>query len=236
MSETTSEKRLDPLTRDKVLSATLHIIDTEGVNALSMRRLAAELGRDPMRLYAHAENKEALLDAVVAYVLQEFSVAKVRDADWEGALRETAHRLHRIAIAHPRVVPLLVTRGLSRPMVLRPREALEPAEDLLELFAGAGFDARGGMHATRVFIAFLQGQILSDVQEVVDNPEESEALLRVGLQRLPLSRFPRLRGLAAEISGYDDTAALDECLDTVLTGIRADLARQPDNGQSRRGS
>jgi AcrR family transcriptional regulator len=214
------------LTRELVLRTALRIIDEDGVDALSMRRLAADLNRDPMRLYTHADGKEALLDGVVGLVLQDFSVAKVLDGDWEQALRVTAHRMHRLALAHPHVVPLLATRGLGLAFTHRPLDSLQPVEDLLELFATAGFDDLAAVDACRMYTGFLMGQMLSAVQEMVDNPDETEAVLRFGLHRLPLRRFPRLRALSTALSEYDDAEALDRCLDTLLSGYRADLERQ----------
>ena len=78
-----------PLTRGQVVATALQIIDNDGVEALSMRRLARALGRDPMALYRHAENKTALLDAVVETVLAPLTV-DATDPDWAGQLRTVA--------------------------------------------------------------------------------------------------------------------------------------------------
>src|ERR1700761_687405 len=83
------------ITRDVVLATALELIDRDGVDGLSMRRLARVLGRDPMILYRHAPNKAALLDGVAETVLAQL---KVDPAD----------------------VPLLVTRPLATPLGLRP--------------------------------------------------------------------------------------------------------------------
>lgn len=223
MTEDAPRKRASRLTRERVVATALRIIDEEGTAALSMRRLAAELDRDPMRLYAHAANKEALLDHVVDYLLQEFEVAKALDGDWEQALRETAHRFQTMALRHPHMVPLLVTRGLAMPFVLRPLDSLQAAEDLLDLFATAGFDERSSVLVCHVYISFLQGHALSVVQQRVDNPDETEAVLRYGLHRLPLRRFPHLRSLGPFLASYDDVRSLDESLEVLFGGFRAQL-------------
>ena len=107
------------VTRDAVLAAALEIIDRDGADALSMRRLARALARDPMILYRHAPGKAALLDGVAETVLAQLHVDSA-DPDWAGQLREVARRFRALALAHPHVVPLLVTRPLATPLGLRP--------------------------------------------------------------------------------------------------------------------
>jgi AcrR family transcriptional regulator len=213
--------RRTALSRDEVLAAALALIDADGVEALSMRRLGKALGRDPMRLYRHASSKDGLLDGVVELVLSELAVPPLEDAgDWEEALRHTARAFRAVAIAHPHVVPLLVTRPLATPLAMRPLGTLRPLEDLLELFIEAGFDGRGALHAYRLYIGFLYGHVLNELQERVQDPDESDDVLRLGLYRLPVRQFPRLRALAAELADYDGERELDEGLDIILAGLR----------------
>ena len=117
--------RRSALTREKVLATALRLIDEDGVEALSMRRLGKALGRDPMRLYRFAASKDELLDGVVELVLGELAMPNAGDG-WEDALRHTAHAFRGIALAHPHVVPLLVTRPLATPLALRPLGTLRP--------------------------------------------------------------------------------------------------------------
>ncbi|HEX3308847.1 MAG TPA: TetR family transcriptional regulator, partial [Streptosporangiaceae bacterium] len=103
------------ITREAVLAAALEIIDRDGADALSMRRLARALNRDPMILYRHAPNKAALLDGVAETVLAQLHVDSA-DPDWAGQLRQVARRYRALALAHPHVVPLIVTRPLATPL------------------------------------------------------------------------------------------------------------------------
>ncbi|MHA6628339.1 TetR/AcrR family transcriptional regulator [Pseudonocardia sichuanensis] len=226
MTDNTQEgtRRRPALTREEVLSTALRLIDADGADALSMRRIGKALGRDPMRLYRFASSKDELLDGVVELVLGELRIPAREAADWEEVLRRTAHRFRAIALAHPHVVPLLVTRPLATPLALRPLGTLRPLEDLLELFIRAGFDERGALHAYRLYMGFLQGHVLNELQERVHDPEEADDLLRLGLHRLPLREFPRLRSLAAELVAYDGLQELEEGLDVVVGGLRRQLA------------
>jgi AcrR family transcriptional regulator len=214
-------RRRTGLSRADVLSAALALVDADGVEALSMRRLGKALGRDPMRLYRHASSKDALLDGIVEFALSELPIPAVPEGgDWEEALRRTAHAFRALVLAHPHLVPLLVTRPLATPLAMRPLGTLRPLEALLDLFIEAGFDGRGALHAYRLYTGFLYGHALNELQERVQDPDEIDDLLRLGLYRLPVREFPRLRALAGELAAYDGERELDEGLDIILTGLR----------------
>src|SRR5450756_1013473 len=208
------------ITRDVVLAAALDLIDREGADALSMRRLAQALGRDPMILYRHAPNKAALLDGVTEVVLAQLHVDSA-DPDWAGQLRAVGRDFRRLALAHPHVVPLLVTRPLATPLGLRPRGALRPLEDILALLTRARFSGADALHVYRALFGFLFGHVLNELQELVENPDETDDLLRLGLYRLPIGEFPILRGLAADLARYDGAAELERGLDILLSGLSA---------------
>jgi AcrR family transcriptional regulator len=206
------------ITRDVVLATALELIDRDGVDGLSMRRLARELGRDPMILYRHAPNKAALLDGVAETVLTQLKVDPT-DSDWAGQLRTVARDYRRLALAHPGVVTLLVTRPLATPLALRPRGILRPLEDVLALLTRAGFSGADALHIYRALFGFLHGHVLNELQELVESPDETDDLLRLGLHRLPIRDFPLLRGLAPILASYDGATELERGLDILLTGL-----------------
>ena len=214
------------ITREVVLAAALDIVDRDGADALSMRRLAAALGRDPMILYRHAANKAAVLDGVAETVLAQLKVDPA-DPDWQAQLRTVARSYRALALAHPRVVPLLVTRPLATPLGLRPSGTLRPLEDILALLTRAGFSGPQALHIYRALFGFLHGHVLNELQELVDNPDETDDLLRLGLHRLPLAEFPLLRSLAPVLAVYDGAAELERGLDILLTGLAAELTPGP---------
>jgi AcrR family transcriptional regulator len=210
------------ITRDVVLAAALEIIDRDGAEGLSMRRLARALNRDPMILYRHAPNKAALLDGVAETVLAQLTV-NPSDPDWAAQLRAIARDYRRLALAHPHVVPLLVTRPLATPLALRPQGTLRPLEDVLALLTGAGFSGPDALHIYRALFGFLHGHVLNELQEVVEKPEETDDLLRLGLHRLPIGEFPLLRSLASVMASYDGAAELERGLDILLAGLATTL-------------
>ncbi len=211
-----------PLTRSAMLVAALGIIDRESVEHLSMRRLGQALGRDPMVLYRHAANKAALLDGVAEIVLEQLTVEPA-DPDWRRQLRIIARNFRRLAVAHPNVVPLLVTHPLSTPLGLRPLGTLRPLEQTLELLVRADFSRTDALHIYRALFGFLYGHVLNELQEIVERPEETTDLLRLGLHRLPIGEFPLLRGLASDLAAYDGAAELERGLDILITGLTETL-------------
>lgn len=211
------------LSRDVVLSKALELVDAEGLDALTMRRLGQELGRDPMSLYRYAENRAALLDGVAELVLNQLKI-QPEDPDWKAQLRKIAHNLRTLALQHPNVVPLLVTRPLSTPLGLRPLGTLRPLEQILSLLVATGFKPADALHVYRAYYGFLYGHILNELQEYVVDPEENEVLLRLGLHRLPAKEFPRLRALAPALAEYDGSMELDQGLTILLSGLETQLS------------
>src|SRR6187200_2342187 len=214
------------INRSTILLAALDIIDRDGVEGLSMRRLSDEVGRDPTVIYRHVPNKAALLDGVAEIVLGQLRV-DIADPDWARQLRAVAHDFCRLALEHPNVVPLLVTRPLATPLGQRPPGMLRPLEDVLALLTSAGFTGDDALHIYRMLFGFLYGHILNELQEVIERPEETDHVLRLGLHRLAITEFPLLRALAPALASYDGAAELDRGLDLLLPGLTATLTH-PD--------
>ncbi|KAA8880050.1 TetR family transcriptional regulator [Nocardia colli] len=211
-----------PVTRAAVLDAALEIVDGDGVDGLSMRRLADAVGRDPMVIYRHVPNKAAVLDGVAEIVFAQLSV-DATDADWQRQLRAVARDFRGLALAHPKVVPLLVTRPLATPLGMRPTSVVRPLEDILALLTRAGFAGADALHIYRALFGFLYGHVLNELQEIVERPEETDEVLRLGLHRLPIAEFPLLRELAPVLAAYDGAAELERGLDILLSGLTATL-------------
>jgi AcrR family transcriptional regulator len=214
------------LSTDRILATALQIVDTEGSHALTMRRLGQALDRTVMTLYRYVPSKEALLDGVVALVLTD-CVINPAAADWREELRHLASCFRALALEHPNAVPLLVTRPLTTPLGQRPPATLQPMENFLELLIRAGFSPADALHAYRLFFGFLHGHILDELQELIDNPDEADDLLRLGLHRLPRRQFPRLRALATELASYDGAAHLQQGVELMITGLQSRFQPAP---------
>jgi AcrR family transcriptional regulator len=217
------------ISRPLILQTALAILDRDGEGGLSMRRLSEALNRDPAVLYRHVRDKGAVLDGVAEIVLSQLAVDST-DPDWIGQLRRVAHDFRRLALAHPHAVPLLVTRPLATPLGQRPPGTLRPLEDVLTLLTNVGFTGVDALHVYRVLFGYLHGHILDELQEIVECPEEIDYVLRLGLHRLPITEFPRLRELAPVLATYDGAAELERGLDLLFAGLATTLT-QPDGSR-----
>jgi AcrR family transcriptional regulator len=177
-----AERSRPGMSTGRITAAALQIVDTEGSQVLTMRRLGQALDRKVMTLYRYVPSKDALLDGVVARVLTDLAINPAA-ADWRQELRDLATSFRSLALAHPNVVPLLVTGPLTSPLGRRPPATLRPLEDFLELLIRAGFSPADALRAYRLFFGFLHGH-------VPDNPDEPDDLLRLGLHRLSRREFP----------------------------------------------
>ena len=207
-----------PLTRQRVLATALKLVDAEGLDALTRRRLARELGRDVMTLYRYAPDQAALLDGIVELVLDELELPE-EGQDWQTQLRRSAHNFRRLALAHPHVVNLLLTRPAATAFGLRPPATLRPLERFLDMLTAAGFSAPEAIRIYRAYVGFLYGHLLAEFQDTIVNPDETDDLLRLGLHHLPARQFPILRSLATDLAHYDGARELDHGLDLLLAGI-----------------
>ncbi|MGI8721168.1 MAG: TetR/AcrR family transcriptional regulator C-terminal domain-containing protein [Geodermatophilaceae bacterium] len=205
---------------ERVRGAALEVLDAEGAESLSMRGVAKVLNRKAMTLYRYARNRAALLDGVVELVLNDLSIDPAA-ADWRQELRELAGDFQRLALAHPNVVPLLVTLPRATPLGLRPAGTLVLLEDFLELLTRAGYTSNDALHAYRLFFGFLHGHVLGQLQEGVEDHEEAVDQLRLALHRLPKPEFPQLRALGTELADYDGASQLRRGVEMMIIGLQS---------------
>jgi len=147
----TSRRRRTALSRERIAAAAVALIDGEGLDALSMRRLGAELGVEAMSLYRHFPSKAALLEAVVARLLAELPVPAPTTARWQDAFRALARAYRVLLTRHPNAIPLLATLELSNP------GSLAVAGAVMALFSAAGFDPRTSLYVLATGESFVIG-------------------------------------------------------------------------------
>jgi AcrR family transcriptional regulator len=170
-----------PLTRDRIVAAAVDVADTEGLEALSMRRLAAALGYEPMSLYNHVENKDDLLAGMVDRVAGEMVAEE--QGDWRSSLHALLTVSRDVLMAHPWVASLWNNAwpgpGRKRWM-----------DSVLGCFRDGGFSAElahHGFHAVDLFVVGAVQQQLSF--SVPDDPEEAVAAF---LDETPVADYPHL--------------------------------------------
>ncbi|MEU1852547.1 TetR/AcrR family transcriptional regulator C-terminal domain-containing protein [Streptomyces sp. NPDC019990] len=222
--------RYGRLSRERVLASALELVDREGLGALSMRRLGAELGVEAMALYRYAASKDALLDGLVEALHLELEARLAAEPGpvepgtpaWRAGLHRIARATYEVCLDHPHAVPLLSTRMLAVPLARRPLAVLKDHERVLTLLREAGLDDDRAAAVFRAFTAWLLGYVSVELRPTVDNPDEPDPAFRLGLHRMPPQELPVLREAApalAERGGPEGLAAgLDALLDR-LAGV-----------------
>jgi TetR/AcrR family transcriptional regulator, tetracycline repressor protein len=186
-----------------VVERGLALADAEGLDAVTIRRLAADLGVTPMALYWHFRSKDELLDGLAERVWGEIDVDVDPDADWSAQLRGLLESLIRVLRSHPSASQLLISGEK------RTSEAAAIANEVaLEVLDRAGFDAE---HAA----AIAKNALFTGITLVMSDPGfepgltdaervEHQRLARVRLSLLPPDKFPRLVECAAPMTASDN--------------------------------
>ncbi|MCW8378926.1 TetR/AcrR family transcriptional regulator [Streptomyces justiciae] len=212
--------RYGRLSRERVLASALDLVDRDGLSALSMRRLGAELGVEAMALYRYAAGKDALLDGLVEALHLELEERlgseTVTASDWRAELGRIARATYDVCLAHPQVVPLLSTRMLAVPLARRPLATLRHHERVIALLEAAGFDSVRSAAVFRAFTAWVLGYVSVELQAMVDNPEEPDPAFRLGLHHMPPQELPRLRAAAPALAEQGGPEGLVAGLDALL--------------------
>lgn len=190
-----------PLKREEIVSTALALVDRDGLNALSMRRLGAELGVDPMAVYYHIPNKQALLDAIVEAVMAgiDLSVDHPEDPAEERILCAAQAYLDAM-LAHANALPIVFSRGPATAAALR------PVELLIGVLRDAGLppaEAFAGMNAIAAAVRGIAGMVAAGPGKR-PSPEQQEAMA----QGVSAGEFPYLyeaMPFAGELSdrGFD---------------------------------
>ena len=136
------------LTRAEGLEAALALAERDGLESLTMRKIAAAVGVEPMSLYNHVKDKEGILDGLIEVVFARFELP-ARTGDWLRDVEALARSFRRLALSYPRTAPLVLTRRLAAPA------RLHAAETALAIFRDAGFSVEETVHAITCGIAPL---------------------------------------------------------------------------------
>jgi len=206
------------LSRDQVVAQALAIISSQGVQALSMRGLAARLGVVPGALYRHVHSKEQLYDLVLDAVLAEVDAQVDNSLSWAAQVTELARRLRAVLERHPGLAGLLKTRDPLSP------HSLTLAEAFLASLQAAGMPGRQTALAFRLIYDYIAGFSLSDPssaaeQRVRDATTRRE--LHAFLRSLPASRFPALITLGEHAWADDRDDRFTAGLSAIIAGLQA---------------
>ncbi len=202
------------LTRERIARAALELVDREGLDAFSMRRLAGELDAGTMTLYGHFADKRELLDAVIDVAVAERELPKLTGT-WREQARQLILHTREMLRRHPGVVEIWSRQPVVGAVGLRWVEAA------LEALEAAGFQTAEAVKAFRLLVTYTYGFAFFSAAR---SGSMDRANVRAALEALPVEQFPHLSGAAdvfAEAMGGED--AFRYGLERILDGLEASL-------------
>lgn len=213
-----------PLSRERVLRAAVRVADEGGIDSLTMRRLAEELGAEAMSIYYHVARKEDILDGVVDVIAGEINdvvgrlAAGSAGAGWKTAARQRILAAREVLLRHPWAPAIFETRATVSPAILRYYDGL------LGLMRDGGFSYDLAHHALHA----LGSRALGFSQEMFSPGDSAGDDMDPAMLESMAGQFPHLAGMLAEIVHDDPDSTLGWCddqaefefgLDLILDGL-----------------
>lgn len=213
---TTPTKPRTPLTRDRIVVAALGIMDTEGLGAVTMRRVAREVGVEAMSLYNHVHDKDDLLNGVVEQVMREFPFPTERSGeDWLETGRELARGWRNLLRAHPSAIQLFAER--KTPM--SSEDSLRPMDAALNALRNAGLSDRDAVQAFHTIGGYIFGYVMMETGRLFGDPAQEHASPDVSPDLLP-----SVAACAPFFADCDFDEQFEFGLDLMIEGLRAKVA------------
>jgi AcrR family transcriptional regulator len=203
------------LSKQRVVIEAIRLADREGVDGLSMRRLAGALGAGAMSLYHYVASKEELLDAMIDVVFAEIELPP-EDTDWRSAMRRRSVSAREVLARHRWAIGLTESRTSPGPAHLRHREAFTAC------LRRAGFPVVMATHASWLLDSYVYGFALQEASLPFDTAAEfADVAEDVFLPQLPADQFPYLNESAAALlaAGYDPADEFIFGLDLILAAL-----------------
>jgi AcrR family transcriptional regulator len=230
LPDRSAKRRREPISREAIVAAAIRLLDAEGLDALSMRRIADELGTGAASLYWHVGSKDGLLDLVFDQVIGEVEVPDPDPDHWQEQLKQLARAQRAVSLRHPYVVRISIGRIPMGP------NALRYSERALGILRAGGLPPRLAVQASHLLIATINGFTLDEtgVGDPVGDPgmqadqRQAADMARDYLAALPPQRFPNLVTLADEFSYADPDERFELLIDIFVDGLarRAAAASQ----------
>lgn len=196
------------LTRERILQAAVRLADRDGPDAVTLRKIAGELGVHVTSLYNHVPTRDAVTDGIVELLLDEAKLPTGPVA-WDDWVRQFVDGVVGIAATHPGAFHALQERPVQG------ARATASFEVALAAFKSAGFSAVDGFGAIKMasYLALMIGQERSMVARGI--------LLETQLSELPAESFPLVRSIPRDVADYEAVWAFG--VDTLIAGLRARL-------------
>lgn len=204
------------LTRDAILRAALDLVDAEGIDGLSMRRLGAALDVDPMSLYHHVPSKSALVSGLVERTFSEMARPDSR-GPWQARVRAWAQGYRELALRHPGLALQIVADAAAVSTAM-----LSISEPLYEALADAGQPPLRVVQSAGAVVDYVNGFVLAEASRLTrsdDDALSSHLRARAGADTPTLTRIHEALSADAGDLGFD--ASFDAGIDFIVAGVAA---------------
>jgi AcrR family transcriptional regulator len=203
------------LSRERVLRAAVKVADRDGLESLSMRRVAKACGVEAMSLYNHVASKDDLLDGMVDLVFGEIEVPA--GVEWRTAMRRRAISARETLLRHRWAIGVMESRMRAGPVDMP--ESMRVHNAVMGCLRESGFSFEMAVHAYSVQDAYIYGFLLQERSLPFDTAEESGAV--AAAQAPSFEDFPYLMEVATELPkrGYDYATEFEFGLDLILDGL-----------------
>jgi AcrR family transcriptional regulator len=223
MAQRTESKQREKLTRDRIIDAALLIMDDEGLDAVSMRRVGRELGVEAMSLYHHVRDKDDLLLGIRERVLSTFSDPGTQ-GDWETRAREAARSWRHILRAHPNIMVLI---SESKKYEMTPT-SMRPTETALRLLREVGLPEDDAVKAFCALGGFIVGFVMFEIGVThASGPEDAPPTQEGLVSALPSDEFPCFMASLPYLMRGDLDERFEYGLDLLIAGIKSKSAGLP---------
>jgi len=214
-----SKRKREPITQEAIVDKAIEVLDAEGLDGLSMRRVAEELGTGAASLYWHVGSKDGLLDLIFDRIIGEQHVPDPDPERWDAQLKEVARTMRATILGHRDVVRLSIGRIPMGP------NALRYADRVLAILRAGGLPDALAVAAQQLLISIVIGFAIDETgeggQPPADQPSPAAAGAMAGryLATLPADRFPHLVGVAGHFGAVGADQRFDLLLDIFVDGL-----------------
>jgi len=209
-----SLKQRAPLSHERIVEAALHVMDAEGLEAVTMRRIGRELGVEAMSLYNHVEDKHDILDGICERVMAEFEFPEPAN-DWAEACRRGARSWRRLLKAHPDVMRLFAEERGPVTSV----DSMRPMEYALQLFRQAGLSDRDTAQAFHAFGGYIQGFVIMEMGSMAGGTTKSHLERHKEITAELPEEFEALRAVDPYFAECEPDEQFEFGLDLLIRGV-----------------
>jgi len=227
-----SRRRREPISRDAIVAAAIQILDRDGLAALSMRKLADELGTGAASLYWHVGSKDGLLDLVMDEIIGEGKIPDPDPSRWQEQLKQIARDQRGASLRHPWLVRVSIGRIPMGP------NALRYSERILAILRAGGLPPHLAVQGYLLLIATVNGFTIDetgvdDSAAAADTPrpidptdlQQVADMARDYVASLPATQFPNMTALADEFAFSNPDERFELLIDIFVDGLSRRAAK-----------